>query len=220
MKRIVIFGASGHARVVADIVNREGICNIVGYIANVGVSSDHQTGISILGGDDELPEIMRQYDVNLGIIAVGDNFRRSLIHNHITNQFPNFEFVSAIHPGAWVSPEARIGAGSVVMAGAIINPGSTIGSSCIVNTGATLDHDSRMKNFSSLAPGVVTGGNVEVGECSAVCIGAVVKHGLKIGEHSVVGAGSIVMRDVPPLSICYGQPCRFVRPREAGGRYL
>ena len=40
----------------------------------------------------------------------------------------------------------------------------------------------------------------------------VVLPGVTIGYGSVIGAGSVVTRDIPPLSVAVGVPCRVVRP--------
>ena len=221
MSRIVVFGASGHAKVVLDIIKRMGQHEVVGIID--GSRAGSPTAIlnqRILGCDNDLPKIVSDFAVDCGIVAVGDNYLRSMIHRKIEGLCPGFKFGTAIHPGAYWAEDVIIGEGSVVMAGAVLNSGSKIGRSCILNTNCSLDHDSQMEDFSSFAPGVSGGGNVTVGTCSAVSIGAIIKHGVRIGEHAVVGAGAIVMRDIPPFTVSYGQPCRFVRDRIAGERYL
>ncbi len=221
MKNIVVFGGSGHARVVLDIIKRMARYVLVGIIdGSSGGSMTRASDYRILGCDDDLPRIIDDFGVDCGIIAVGDNYRRSLIHQKIAGMCPSFKFGTAIHPNACLAEDITIGEGSVVMAGAVINSGSRIGRSCILNTNCSLDHDSEMEDFSSFAPGVTGGGNVKVGYCSALGIGAIVKHGVRIGEHAVVGAGAIVMRDIPSLTVSYGQPCKFVRARSAGDRYL
>jgi len=46
-----------------------------------------------------------------------------------------------------------------------------------------------------------------------VWIGAnvVVLAGVTIGKHSIVGAGSVVTKDIPPYSICVGNPARIIK---------
>ncbi|MBC7980413.1 MAG: acetyltransferase [Armatimonadetes bacterium] len=221
MKKILVFGASGYAKVVIDILDKSGEWEISGIIDERGASGAVSWfGYPILGADADLPIIVEEKEVEHGIIAVGDNFLRNKIYLKILSLCPQFQLGTAIHPNASIAKGAVIAEGTVISAGAVVNSDSRIGRCCIVNTRASLDHDSSMGDFSSLAPGVAMGGNVHVGAFSAVCIGAVVKHGIVIGEHSVVGAGSIVMGDIPPLSVSYGQPCRFVRSRKKGEPYL
>lgn len=221
MSKIVIFGASGHARVVLDIINRMDQYEVIGIIDGSDCGSTKSIfNHRILGSDEDLPRIIDDFGVDCGIIAVGDNYRRCLIHRKITDMCPRLKLGTAVHPGASVAEDVTVGEGSVVMAGAVINSGCRIGRSCILNTNCSLDHDSAMEDFSSFAPGVTAGGNVTVATCGAISIGAIIKHGVRVGEHAVVGAGAIVMRDVPSFTVSYGQPCRVIRDRIVGERYL
>ena len=218
MEEIVIFGASGHARVVADIIIRSGMYKIAGFIDSILEAGDLFHGYPVLGSEEVLPELAAQQALTQGIIAIGDNWKREIVSDKVIGLIPNFTFVNAIHPTALV--DSTLGQGIVAMAGVIANPGTVIGSHCILNTGSILDHDTKMENFSSIAPGVTIGGNCRLGYGSAVSIGATVIHGIDIGEHAIVGAGAVVVRDVPSLTVSYGNPSRVVRGRNAGDRYL
>jgi sugar O-acyltransferase (sialic acid O-acetyltransferase NeuD family) len=220
LENIVIIGSSGHAKVVIDIVQREGLYNIVGLIDSFRAVDETTWGYRVLGGEHDLPALTEQHRITGATVAIGDNFVRATVAARIRDTCPDIELVRAIHPSAVVADSASIGAGSVIMAGAVIAPCSTIGQGCIINTGATLDHDSAMGDFASLAPGAVTGGNCRIGECSAISIGATLIHGLTIGEHSVIGAGSLVMDSIGPLVVAYGVPAKVVRSRGKGGKYL
>lgn len=35
--------------------------------------------------------------------------------------------------------------------------------------------------------------------------------GNEIGENTLIGAGSVVTKNMPPNSVCYGNPCKFIR---------
>jgi sugar O-acyltransferase (sialic acid O-acetyltransferase NeuD family) len=221
MRKILLFGASGHAKVVIDILEKSGLWDIVGIIDGRRADTEATVyGHKVLGSDEDLPRIAQEMSVDHGIIAVGDNFRRAKIRQKILGLCPEFKFGSAIHPGSVIARGVSVGEGTVIMAGAVVNSDTRIGRFCIVNTNASMDHDSQLEDFASLAPGAVLGGNVTIGAFSAVSLGAMVKHGIAIGEHSVVGAGAIVMRDVQAYCVCYGQPSRFVRARQPGDSYL
>lgn len=220
MQRVIVIGASGHARVVADVLEKAGKYEVIGLLDASAPAGSARFGYPVLGDDNDLPRVVERHGIVGGVVGVGDNWIRRLIHDRLLTLLPGFRFVSAIHPAAVLGSGVIVGEGSVVVAGAVINPGSVIGSGCIVNTGASVDHDSMMEDFSSLAPRAVTGGQVRVGTGAAVGIGATLIHGITIGEHAVVGAGSTVLRDVPALVVAYGSPARVVRAREAGDRYL
>jgi sugar O-acyltransferase (sialic acid O-acetyltransferase NeuD family) len=218
MKDILVAGASGHAAVVIDILERQGKFRIAGLLDRSGDGSC--LGYEVLGTLEDLPRVMAGRGIRAGIVAVGDNWTRGQLVETLLRLAPDFEFVTAIHPSAQIGREASVGAGSVVMAGAVINPRARVGRFCIVNTAATLDHDSVMEDYSSLAPRASAGGNVRLGAFTAVSLGAGLVHGIVIGEHTVVGAGATVLRDLPPCVVAYGTPARVVRPRQPGDPYL
>lgn len=210
---IVIFGAGGHARVVADIARRRQFA-VAAMVSDR--AADAQQFPLVL-----CPEEAREKHPRAAwIVAIGDNFKRRSVVVRLARQFKGLRFATLVHPNATVSTDTSIGEGTVVMAGAVINPGTRVGDHCIVNTGACIDHDCDVHDFASLAPGVITGGKVRIGTASAIGLGATIRHGLTIGEHTVVGAGAVVLRDVPSRCTAFGVPCRVIRPRTDDEPYL
>jgi sugar O-acyltransferase (sialic acid O-acetyltransferase NeuD family) len=218
--KIVVVGASGHAKVIVDILQREGKYEIMGFLDRVRSAGDELMGYPILGSDESLPELMVSHGIMGAIVAIGDNFLRSKVAACIRELCPSLTFVRAIHPSASLANGVTVGEGSAIMAGACVNSNTSIGRFCIVNTGSSLDHDSSLGDFASLAPGVTTGGNCHIGMYSAVCIGATLSDGIQIGEHSIVGAGSLVLKSIESLLVVYGSPARVIRPRLPGDKYL
>jgi sugar O-acyltransferase (sialic acid O-acetyltransferase NeuD family) len=220
MQTIFVVGASGHARVVIDILEKQERHRIAGLIDSYAPLDTKNLGYRVLGTENDLPELLCRYSAVGGIVAIGDNFVRHSMVERILQLAPNFEFVTAIHPSAEIGRGAVIGAGTAIMAEAVINPNARVGRHCIVNTYASLDHDSTMGDFSSLGPGATTGGGVHVGEFSVLAQRANVIHGIQIGAHSVVGTGSTVLKNVPGCVVVYGTPARAVRTRTPGEKYL
>jgi sugar O-acyltransferase (sialic acid O-acetyltransferase NeuD family) len=218
MRDVVVVGASGHAEVVIDILERQGIYRIAGLIDRS--VKGHLMGYEILGTESDLPGIVREREIAGGIVAIGDNWTRHRVVNALNVLLPGFAFVTAVHPSAQIGRNATVGRGSAVMAGAVINPNARVGEFCVVNTNASLDHGSVMGDFSGLLPNAVTGGNVLIGAFAAVCQGANIIHGVEIGEHTVIGAGATVFEDMPPRVVAYGTPARVIRSREPGEPYL
>lgn len=217
---IVVFGASGHAKVVIDIVERNGAYKVIGLVDSGKPEGLEWFGYRVLGSEADLPELKRRYGFEAGIVAIGDNWTRHLVVNGIRKAVPDFPFVRAIHPSSLLGRGVRIGSGTVIMAGVSINSDTTIGDFCIVNTSASVDHDNELDDYVSVAPGVVTGGNVRVGRFSALSIGAAIIHGRTVGPHAVVGAGATVIDDIPGYSVAFGTPARVVKRRKEGDRYL
>jgi sugar O-acyltransferase (sialic acid O-acetyltransferase NeuD family) len=218
--RIALFGASGHARVVADAIERAGLCEIAGLIVSNLPAETACFGYRVLGSEADLPGLLDQYGIQAGAIAVGDNWRRSQFLARIECVAPALRFVTVVHPSAQVGRDVTIGAGSVIMAGAVVNSGSQIGPFTVINTKASLDHDGRMGAFASLAPGATVGGNVEIGDFSAISLGASVIHRVRIGSHSVIGAGAVVIRDIPDRVVAFGVPAVVVKSRAPGDAYM
>ena len=152
-ERIVVFGASGHARVVMDICRLEGSYEVVGLLDSYKSRGIAYCGHEVIGSWQDLPELVSSGTVSGAIVAIGDNFSRARIVANIRGVLPDFRFVTAVHPSAQVARDVILGAGSVVMAGAVVNPGSEVGEFCIVNTRASLDHECVMGDYSSLGPG-------------------------------------------------------------------
>jgi sugar O-acyltransferase (sialic acid O-acetyltransferase NeuD family) len=219
-EKIVIIGASGHGRVVLDVLEQEGRREIIGFIDARRPAGETELGYPLLGSEEALPTLMASGTIDGFIVAIGDNWVREQVVNKVEAMVPGLTLVSAVHPAATLGRDVTIGAGSVLMAGVCVNPSSEVGRGCILNTRSSLDHDSTMGDFSSLAPGVTTGGNCAVGEGAAIGIGATLIHGVTVGEHTVIGAGSTVVRDAPAFVVAYGSPAGPVRERRKGDPYL
>ena len=219
-KRIVVVGASGHARVVLDICRRQGIYEVIGLLDSYKPLGSTCSGHPVIGSCRDLRSLISAEGIWGGIVAIGDNWVRSRIVAEMREAAPDFRFVTAVHPFAQVAEGVVIGPGTAVMAGAVINPGSEVGEFCIVNTRASLDHECVMGDYSSLGPGAVVGGCTRIGAHSVIGIGAIVLQEIRIGSHAVVGAGATVVRHIPDEVVAYGTPARVIRPRKPGDPYL
>lgn len=220
MSRVLIVGSSGHARVVIDIIERDGAHTIVGLLDDAKSPGLIESGYPILGRLPDLPELIRRHNAEGFFVAIGDNWSRGAVAAKIRQLAPALTPVTAVHPGAQVARSACLGPGTAVMAGAVVNSNASVGSFCIINTRASLDHDSFLADFASLAPGATLAGNVRVGEYSSICLQAAVAEKVSIGSHTVVGAGSVVLGDLPDNVVAYGTPARVVRARSKQDRYL
>lgn len=193
---ITLYGASGHCKVVMDILGANGL------VAD-RVHDDNPKGDTFMG----LPCSLPSGDYDKAIITIGN----CQIRKRIAEKMKVKEFVSAIHPSAIVSKYSSVGAGSVVMQGAIIQAGTTIGRHCIVNTNSSVDHDCKVGDFVHIASGATVCGIVEIGECSWIGAGAVVKQCIKIGKNCMIGAGAVVIRDVSDNAVVVGNPGKIIR---------
>jgi sugar O-acyltransferase (sialic acid O-acetyltransferase NeuD family) len=213
---ILVFGASGHAKVVIDIIEQQSLWHIVGLIDSYKNPGTKLMGYEVLGAEACVPDLMTRHNLAGAIIAIGDNWIRHQVVQRAVSDAPGLAFVNAIHPTARVARDVQLGKGVVIMPGVTINPGSRIGDFCFVNTNASVDHDNTLEPFSCVQPNAATGGNVRLGAHSVISMGANVIQGVSIGEHTIIGAGSTVLHDIPDRVIAYGTPCRVIRSREPG----
>ncbi|MEQ1656533.1 MAG: acetyltransferase [Nitrospira sp.] len=211
-KRIIVFGAGGHAKVVVDILEQMGVYQIVGLVDDsVELKGAVRGGYSVLGNKDDLAG-MSGAGIDGVIVALGDNYRRKLVFEEVERM--GFRFVSAIHPSAVIGSRVRIGAGTLVVAGVVVNVDAEIGENVIVNTGATIDHDCRIAAHVHLSPGVHLAGRVSIGEASHLGIGAVVLPNVSVGKHCIVGAGAVVRENLPDKIVAVGNPARIIKQNE------
>lgn len=220
MDNIVIFGASGHAKVIIDVVEKECKFCIAGIVDRTKSIGEEFLGYKVIGKDEDIIKLVDEYQLTGGIVAIGDNYMRSKVVTAISSISRGFKFVSSVHPSANIAKIVTIGDGTVIMAGASVNPCCTLGKHVIINTNASIDHDSVMDDFSSLGPRSVTGGNVHVGKFTAIGIGATLIQNIAIGENTVIGAGATVVKDVCPNVVAFGVPAKNIRNREVGEKYL
>lgn len=195
MATINLFGASGHAKVIMDIIEANG--NDVECLYDDAPHCDEIHGKKVYQSKE------KQVDGAL-IVSIGSNKFRKLVAERY-----ELPYAVAIHPSTTISPTATISEGSVVMQGAIIQSDVTIGKHCIVNSGASIDHECILGDYVHVSPHATLCGNVHVGEGSWIGAGATIIPGVNIGKWCTIGAGSVVLRDIPDGAIAYGNPCRI-----------
>lgn len=207
--KIVIFGAGGHAKVVAEIAALNQ-WDVIGFIDGVNPLRKGETFYSskVLGGNEVLESLLRN-DVKHAIVAFGDNRMRVQTARNLLKQ--GFQLPSAIHPSSICAGDAKIGDGTIIAAGAVIGPSTSIGQYVIVNTQATLDHECSVCDGAHIGPGAVVTGGVVIGECSWIGAGAVISDHINVGADSIVGAGSVVINNIPDAVISYGVPAKVSR---------
>jgi sugar O-acyltransferase (sialic acid O-acetyltransferase NeuD family) len=206
MTRLIVVGAGGHGKVVADAAARGKWSDIVFLDAGWPSRSDH-AGWRIIGTDSDLPKLATQDDEV--VVAIGDGRARGVSSEVAVRH--GLRLATVIHPTAVVSRWATIGNGSVVLAAAVLNAGAVVGEAVIVNTGAIVEHDCTVATGAHVCPGVTLGGNVSIGARSWIGIGSTIRQGTSIGTDVTVGAGSVVVKDLPDGVTAFGVPARIIR---------
>lgn len=201
MNRLIIIGAGGHGKVIADNALRNGyenICFIDDHLKG------NVIGFPVIGTSEDI-ECLNDGKTDF-IIGIGNNaIRKSIAEKY------NVNWVSIVHPSAQIAFDVKIGKGTVVMPNAVINVSSTVGEHCIINTGAIVEHDNVIKNYVHISPGAALGGTVQVGEETHIGIGATVKNNIEICPNCTIGAGAVVVKAIVEKGIYVGVPTRRIK---------
>lgn len=196
-----LFGASGHAKVIIDILASNGI--------EVNSLIDDDSNINTLL---DFPVLHDPIGLSPIIVSIGANDRRKRVVERLNKL--NCTFGMAIHSSAIISKYVSIGEGTVVMQNAVINSCAEIGNHCIINTSASIDHDCKIGDYVHISPNVALCGNVSVGEGTQIGVGSCVVPGVNIGKWSLICAGSVVTHDIPDYCIASGNRCEVIKYKD------
>lgn len=199
MNKLIIIGASGHGKVVADIAKLNGYNEIVFLDDNPDIKECF--GYSVLGLSEKISEI--DGDV---FVAIGN----SDIRKKIMDRYNNRTYPVLIHPASVIADNAVIGKGTVVMAGVVINPDSFIGDGCIVNTSSSIDHDCEVGNYCHISVGSHLCGTVKLGDNIWVGAGAIISNNINICSDAYIGAGAVVVNDIKDIGTYIGIPAKVM----------
>ncbi|SFU95642.1 acetyltransferase [Halomonas korlensis] len=206
MKKLAVFGASGHGKVVVDIALQLG-WDVVHFYDDAWPTRSRLEEWMIHGSFFTLLQGVNYYDGV--VVAIGNNNVRSDKLKDLVSH--GAKLPTLVHPNAVVSRFAKVEEGCVVVAGAVINAFARVGRGCIVNTGSTIDHDCQLGECVHIAPGANISGDVTIGDRSWVGVGASVRQGIRIGEDVMIGAGSVVVSNPLSNSIVAGVPARSLK---------
>ncbi len=208
-RRLVLWGASGHGKVVLDVGRSQGLFESIVFVDDRYQELGSSFCLCPVLGDQQALPSLRGCSF---LVSIGDNKQRARCYEIALSQ--GMLPATLIHRTAVLAPSAVVGCGTVVMPGVIVNAGAVIGENCIINTGAIVEHDCRIADHVHISPRVALGGGVSVGSLAHVGIGAIVLPSATVGDESVVGAGSVVLREVSAKCTVVGVPAKVLIRRE------
>jgi acetyltransferase EpsM len=209
---IVVVGAGGHGKVVADVARTAGF-RVHGFVDDRAEQSP-LPDIPLLGPLSVLDSLLVSGSFAL-VVAIGENHRRMELAEMLAAA--GYGFATVVAPSAVVSAFAVIGPGTVLLPQAVVNAGARVGAHAILNTACSVDHDCLVGDYVHLSPGVRLSGNVRIGRGAHLGTGVSVIPGRSVGEWSTVGAGAVVVRDIGSRVVAVGVPAVERAPREEKG---
>ncbi|AKL93656.1 acetyltransferase EpsM [Clostridium aceticum] len=202
--KLIIIGASGHGKVVADIAIKMNKWQSISFLDD-DEAIKTSMGLEVIG---KTADAFTYKDETDFLVAIGNNAVREKIQEKLEEE--GMSVVSLIHPSAIIGTDIEIGIGTAVMAGVVINSFTKIGNGCIINTSSSLDHDNVIEDYVHISPGVRTAGSVGIGRGSWLGIGSVVSNNVNICSDCKIGAGAVVVKDITEPGTYVGVPVRRV----------
>ena len=185
---IIFLGAGGHSRACIDVVEHQDHFQIAGLVGLPEQRHARQLGYSVIGTDDDLPQLVKNHP--FALVTIGQMQSPDLRIRLCTQALKlGFQLPVVIAPAAHVSRHATIGSGTIVMPGAIVNAGAKIGSNCIINSRALIEHDAIVEDHCHISTGAILNGGAAVGSGSFIGSGSVIKEGIILGKRCIVGMG-------------------------------
>ncbi len=197
LNRLIIIGAGGHGKVVADIARLNGYKDI-GFLDN-DPEVKECAGYPVFGPNNMTKEL----DGDI-FVAVGNG----KIRKRLMNQYSGRNFPVLIHPNSVIGNAVLIGEGSVVMAGTVINTNTKVGRGCIINTSSSVDHDCIVRDFVHVSVGAHLCGTVTVDENTWIGTGVIVSNNVSICSDTIIGAGAVIIDDIKERGTYIGVPAK------------
>lgn len=199
-KKLVIIGAGGHGKVVANIAKLNGYDDIVFLDDD---TSKTMCGIyPIVGTSNDV----NHYKNGDFIVGIGNNLIRRKITSLLLKE--RYNLVTLIHPTAVIDETVHISKGSVVMANVVINVDTKIGVGCIINTSSSVDHDCIINDFVHVCPGSHVAGSVTIGDNTWIGVGSSIINNVSITKDCMIGAGTVVVEELVESGTYVGIPAR------------
>ncbi|OBZ09889.1 hypothetical protein A8L34_21330 [Bacillus sp. FJAT-27264] len=204
MSKLLILGAGGHGKAVADAAMATGSWSGIAFLDS-NKNLKEVLGFPIVGGIDDYTLFLERFPA--AFVAIGHNKTRLLWLEKLEQA--GFQIPTIIHPASTISRFSSIGSGSIVMAGVVVNAATTIGEGCILNTSSSIDHDCVVEKGVHISPGVNVSGTVSIKSYTWLGVGAKVSNNITIGSNVTVAAGAVVINNVSDHVMVAGVPAKI-----------
>lgn len=202
MGNLLILGAGGHGKVVADIANLLGRWEKICFLDDNVMLNSEINGYNVIGDFSNVATLSGSFQD--AFVAIGSNKARLNWQKSLKEY--GYTIPSIVHPSSYVGSHSEVGEGTIIKPHASIDTSVYIGNGCIINSNTSIGHDSIIGDGIHMSPGARVGGMSRIGTGSWLCMNSTVSNNLNIGEFTVVAAGSVVLRDLPSKVMAAGIP--------------
>ena len=202
MRDLMIIGAGGHGRVIADIAQKLGVYETISFLDDG--DAKETMGLPIVGKTSDVEKYVNTADI---FVAIGNSKVRGDFIERLLAMGANVP--TLIHPSTIIGVCVEIGVGTAIMAGAVINPCSKLGKGVILNTCSSIDHDCIIGDYCHIAVGVHVAGTVNLGEKVWLGAGATIKNNVNVCADCIIGAGAVVVKDITESGTYIGVPAKI-----------
>ncbi len=212
--RVIIVGAGGFGREVLQYVIDIGVDDVIGFLDDSPTAIEEGAPLPPWLGATDCHSI--DPDARY-VIGVGRPSIRAALATRLERA--GAQFLTVVHPRAYVPTSVRIAPGCIVAPGAHIGPYATLGPHAVLNVLASVGHDAVVGRAAVLSPYAVVNGGAVIGDDVLLGTHSSVLVGVQVGEGSQIAAGAVVYRDVAPYSLAQGDPAKsrvmYARPEAA-----
>jgi sugar O-acyltransferase (sialic acid O-acetyltransferase NeuD family) len=216
LRPLILWGAAGHAKVLAEFLSVAGFQPIAVFDIDPAVVDSPLPHVTLFKGRQAFDRWCADWCGSplWGIAAIGGSRGEDRLEIHAMFLEHGIRVPTLVHPRGFVASTASLAEGTQVLVNAAVCADTTLGKACIVNTAASVDHECILGDGVHIGPGAHLAGCVEAGRCAFIGAGAVVLPRVRIGANTIVGAGAVVTRDVPDGVVVHGNPARVARVLE------
>jgi sugar O-acyltransferase (sialic acid O-acetyltransferase NeuD family) len=194
---VIIYGAGGHGKTLADLIKSLGCYCLVGFVDDTLPVGQTVMGLPILGATNILPELFNQ-GIHLAVNGIG-GIGNPGIRLNAFQTLAEFGFTcpAVVHPSAWVEASAVIESGVQILAQTYVSSEVFIDQGTVLNASVVVSHDCRLGKCVNLSPGAMLAGGVKIGDMTQVGMAATINMNINIGQGVRIGNGATVKADVP-----------------------
>lgn len=208
MKKIIVIGSGGHAKVIIDIINCMGNYEIIGITSNSLEKGVTFCGFPVIGDDNVLANFNpNEHQIAMGLGGYTDNYLREKVYKYVKNL--GLTFINIVHPSASISKTANLGEAVVIFPGVVLNTEVKVGNNSIVATCSSIDHETIIGDNVLVSAGVTIGAYSIIHDNALIALGAKIISGVEIGKNALVAAGAVVIKNVEADQRVFGIPAKI-----------